>query len=50
MASTHHHMRRTIDTQLRVDRLVRATMRRFYTIVVSAAGLGFILCCLGAIR
>lgn len=50
MAHAHHFRERTIGTQQRVDRLVAHTMRRFFTIILSASAVAFFLCCLGTIR
>jgi ribosomal protein L28 len=50
MARAHNNTRRTIGTQERIDRMVSDTLRRFFTIVLSASGLVFIICYLGSIR
>ena len=51
MARTHYHPnRRTIGAHQRVDQLVAITMRRFYTIVLSAWAMAVVLCYLGSNR
>jgi hypothetical protein len=50
MAHAHYGTRRTSGTQERIDRMVVTTMRRFFTIILSASSLAVIICYLGTIR
>ena len=50
MAPTHTQLPRATRIHQRIDRLMADTLRRFFTVAISATGFAVIVCCLNSLR